>query len=620
MNRFLYRIDRLLSQGQGRQIAWMALVVCLLVALFWCISAAFGLPFTIGQIMQLVLAPGEFVEHGEEHLVFQVIVNLFGLVLVSSLLISLLSNIVENRATAFSRGLLRYRFRNHIIFLGAEDMLADTIVGQCDDGSNQPIVILTEQDAEDVRKHLMAQIQNRLLRQRLVVLYGDRTRKEQLLSLDAQYAQRVFILGEPSEEDHDSKNILCLSLIKQLAQIDKKPVDCYFLCNHLNTLRILQLQTEPLPEQLHLTVMNAPESWAQRVFVNGEGYPALNRHAHPSGEDEDFVHLVLIGCSQMAYALAFTAAHIAHYPNYLTKGLRTRITMIDAQMDIHSDFLRSHYDSLFRLAHRTHIRWQQDESGKQCITEQYSPLPEDDFLDIEWQFISARPDTPEVRELLQCWAQDPAQMLTVAVCLDDMRSSLATALYLPDNIMTHQIPILVYQPTNAALAQWTKDFTRYTNIFPFGMREDCYDTTFRNRLRWAMEANEAYEDNAARLNPQRKRKHWNELKLTHQFSNLYSANFCYSVLRHIEPQYYARLEHQRWMTERLLLGYKALDKAERIRIEQLPETKKWKEMDRLEPFFIHPNIQPFEELTEESVRKDEIMVQCLLSKLPPVTK
>jgi cellobiose-specific phosphotransferase system component IIB len=69
------------------------------------------------------------------------------------------------------------------------------------------------------------------------------------------------------------------------------------------------------------------------------------------------------------------------------------------------------------------------------------------------------------------------------------------------------------------------------------------------------------------------------------------------------------------LTERLLLGYKALDKDERIRIEQLPESEKWKEMERLDPWFVHPNIQPFDELTEESVRKDEVMVQCILGKL-----
>ena len=609
MNRFLYRIDRMLSQGQGRQILWMAIVVSVLVALFWGVSAAFGLQFTIGQIIQLILAPGEFVEHGDDYLAYQVIVNLFGLVLVSSLLISLLSNIVENRATAFSRGQLRYRFHNHTLFLGADEMLVDTIVGQCDPQDHQPIVVLTEQDAEEVRKKLMAQLQIPSLRRRLVVLYGHRTQREQLLSVYAQEAQRVFILGEPEEEDHDSKNILSLSLIRDLVAQGEHTIDCYFLCNHLNTLRILQLQTEPLPSTLHLTVMNTSESWAQRVLINGEGYPSLNRHPVPSADDKEVVHLVLLGISQMAYALAFTAAHVAHYPNFIKQGLRTRITFIDPNMDVHSDFLSSHYASLFRLSHRTHISWQQTPKGKQMIKETYVPKPEDDFLDIEWQFISARPESPQVRELLEQWSKDEQQMLTIAVCSDDMRAALATALYLPDSVMTRQIPVLVYQSTNAALAEWTKDFTRFKNIYPFGMREDCYDKTFQKRILWAQQANDAYEDNAALLNPQRKRKHWHDLKLTLRFSNLYSANYFHTVLRHIDPQYHARLEHQRWMTERLLLGYKAMDKAERMRIEHLPEAEKDKEMARLEPFFEHPNIQPFEELTQESIHKDEVMVQ-----------
>ena len=614
MNRFFYRIDRMLSQGQGRQILWMVLVVSILVLLFWGISAACGFSFSISQIIQLILAPGEFVLSEHPHIVFQIVVNLFGLVLVSSMLISILSNIVENRASAYSRGLLRYRFHDHVLFLGADEMLVDTIVGQCSEGK-YPVVVLTEQDAEEVRKRLMAQIQDSFLRERLVVLYGHRTQREQLLSVHAQNAQRVFILGEPDEQDHDSKNILSLSLIKDLVQDGPRTIECYFLCNHLNTLRILQLQTEPLPKQLHLTVMNAPESWAQRVLVNGEGFPPLNRHEHPGPDDKEYVHLVLLGASQMAYEMAFTTAHVAHYPNFITQGLRTRITIIDEQMDLHSEFLRSHYASLFRLARRKEIHWKaNDQMVHEKIVNDFIPEPGYDFLDIEWQFISARSDSPEVRELLEQWSKDPAQMLTVAVCIDDMRTSLATALYLPDSLMTRQIPILVYQSTNSALAQWTKTFTRYTNIYPFGMREDCYDKTFRQRLEWAKAANEAYEDNAARLNPQRKRKHWFDLKLTLQFSNLYSANYCHSVLTKIDPQYYARLEHQRWLTERLLLGYKAMDKAERIRIEQLPEAEKWKEMDRLEPYFEHPNIQPFDELTPESVHKDDVMVNSMLKE------
>lgn len=616
MNRFLYRIDRMLSYGQGRQFLLIMLVVSGVVILFWGISMALGFRFSVDKIIQLVLSPGSFTHSDVPGLAFQIIVNLTGLVLVWSLLISLFSNIVQNRSEAFTQGLVRYRYQHHVLFLGADDMLADTITGQCAGHSSQPIVVLTEQDAAEVRTRLMAQLQDPSLRRRLVVLYGQRTQREQLLSVYAQRAERVFILGEPEEQDHDSKNILCLSLIKKLVtEADDNTVECYFLCHHLSTLRILQLQSSPLPKQLHLTVMNTSENWAQRVLVNGNGYPMLNRHANPSEQDADYVHLVLLGASQMAYSLASTCAHIAHYPNFFSRGVRTRITLVDPEMDTVSHYLRSRYDSLFRLARRAEIYWDQDGERKMHTTT-YIPEADYDFLDIEWQFITARPETPELRTLLDQWSRDEQQMLTIAVCSDDMHANLATALYLPDHIATRGIPVLVYQSTNAALAEWTNDFTRYKNIYPFGMREDCYDVTFRSRLEWAKQGNEAYEDNAARLNPARKRKSWNDLKLTLHFSNLYSANYYHSVLCRIDPQYHARLEHQRWLTERLLLGYKAMDKAERVRIEQLPEEQKWKEMERLDPAFEHPNIQPFEELTAESVRKDEIMVQLWNNNTP----
>lgn len=605
MNRLIYRIDRLLSQGQGRQILWMALVVCVLVAVFWGFSAAWGMPFTVGQIIQLILAPGEFVDHGKHFLGYQVLVNLIGLVLVSSLLISLLSNIVENRASAFSRGLLRYRFANHVLFIGADDILVDTILGQCSEEESSPIVVLTEQDAEEVRKRLMAQIQNPALRRRLVVLYGHRTQREQLLSVYAPSAQRIFIIGEPNEDDHDTKSILTLSLIKDMVETGDSIVECYFLCDHISTLRIMQLQTEPLPKNLHLTVMNTAESWAQRVLVNREGYPPLYRLEVPSSEDKEYVHLVIMGVSQMAYSMAATAAHVAHFPNFFTHGVRTRITIIDPQMEAHSDFLRSHYASLFRLARTTYIRWR---DGVQQETK-YIPEPDYDFLDIECQFIESRVESEPVRKMIAQWAQDENRMLTIAVCSDDMRANLSTALYLPEEVASRRIPVMVYQASNASLAEWSRDYTRYKNIYPFGMREDCYDKTFRARLQWAQQANDAYEDNAARLNPQRVRKHWHDLKLTLRFSNIYSANYFHAILQYVDPAYHARLEHQRWMTERLLLGYRAMEKSERVRIEHLPEEEKMKEMERLDPYFLHPNIQPFEELTASSVHKDEVMVQ-----------
>ena len=605
MNHFIYRIDRMLSQGQGRQIMWMAVVVSVLVALFWSISATFGMPFTVGQIIQLILAPGEFVEHGKHFLAYQVLVNLIGLVLVSSLLISLLSNIVENRATAFNRGLLRYRFHDHVLFLGADEILVDTIQGQCSPHDHYPIVVLTEQDAEEVRKRLLALIQDPSLRRRLIVLYGHRTQREQLFSVYAKEATRIFIIGEPDEADHDTKNIHALSLIKDMIASGEKVVECYFLCSHLSTLRILQLQTESLPRTLHLTVMNTAESWAQRVLVNRAGYPPLYRHDIPSADDKEYVHIVFLGISPMTYAMASTAAHIAHFPNFFTKGVRTCITMIDPNAEEHSDYLRSHYASLFQLARRTHIKW----VDSQMQESTYIPAPDYDFLDIECRFIAARPDSPQVRELISQWSLDKEQMLTIIVCSDNMEANLSTALYLPDEVTSQQIPVMVYQSSNASLAEWSRDYTRYKIIYPFGMREDCYDKTFRTRLEWAQQANDAYEDNAALLNPQRGRKHWHDLKLALRFSNLYSANYFHSILQFVDPKYHAILEHQRWMTERLLLGYKAMPKAERMRIEHLPEEEKEKEMKRLDPYFMHPNIQPFEELTENSIHKDEIMVQ-----------
>lgn len=611
INKLRYRIDHMLSAGKGTQILWLALVVAILFGIFFAINAMLAEPLNMYSLIALLLSPGEFRE--EHDFVFQILVNLIGLVLVSSMLISILSNIVENRVDDFTRGIVRYKFKDHLLFLGADDMIKDTIEGQfrTDEVLPKAVVVLTCQDAAEVRKRLMAEIADKKIRKRLVVLYGDRTQREQLLSVWAQTARRVYILGEPDEPDHDTKNTLCLRELRNLSVA----MECYMACDHLSTLRIMQLQTEPLPQAFHLTVTNALEGWAQRVLVNQDGFPKLYRKDRISADDEEYVHLVLVGATQMAYALAITAAHTAHYPNYLTKQRRTKITFIDNNIEPHRDFLRGHYESLFWLSRQRYTWMERSGSEVRLHTDEYIPEPDFDFLDIEWKFVSAGIEAPAVRDMLAQWSTDKQQMLTIAYCLPDIKANLASALYAPDEVMTQQIPLLVYQPTNDALAEWTKEYTRYKNIYPFGMRQDCYDKTFRRRMRWAIEANEAYEDNAAKLNPQRKRKHWHDLKLTLQFSNMYSANYCYAVLRHTEKQYHARLEHQRWMAERLLLGYKAMNKEDRMRIEHTPEPERQQLMNECEPYFMHPNIQPFEELTAESVHKDEVMTECLSNKM-----
>lgn len=600
MRNLRYRLDQAFSAGKGKQILWLAVIVFGLFAIVFACNYIFRLGLETLDLVALIFSPGEFRNDG--HAAFQIIVNFVGLVLVSTVFISLLSNAIENRAEAFERGLVRYKFENHLLFLGADEMLADTIEGQFRAGANLPsaIVVLTSQPAVEVRERLLTALQDKEMRKRLVVLFGDRIKREQLLSVYAPQAQRIFILGEPREADHDAKNTLCLNELRLMAEENTQKVfDCHMVCDSLSTLRIMQLQTEPLPKNLHLMVTNALESWAQRILVNQDGYPKLYRKDVISPDDDEYVHLVLVGTTPMAFSLGITAAHIAHYPNYITKRKRTRITLIDRTVDIHRDFLLSHFESLFRLSRH----------------DDYVPEKDFDFMDLEWQFINADVDSRQVRDLLKQWSQDKEQMLTIAYCFDDIKANLSAALYAPDEVMTAQIPLLVYQPTHDALATWTQQFTRYKNIYPFGMRQDCYDKTLRQRMQWAMAANEAYEDNAVKLNPNRVRKGWHDLKLALQFSNMYSANYSYAVLRHVDKRYHAELEHQRWLTERLLLGYKAMDKKERIRIEHLPEAEKWKEMERLDPYFLHPNIQPFDELTAESVHKDEVMTKCMMKKL-----
>ena len=106
---------------------------------------------------------------------------------------------------------------------------------------------------------------------------------------------------------------------------------------------------------LRLTVINSLENTAQRVLISrfyreGEFYPALDRNGiHVS--DDKFVHFIIVGMSPIGYAMAVTAAHVCHFPNFHSRGLRTKITFIQTGIRQEMNFFLGRYDSLMKLSY-----------------------------------------------------------------------------------------------------------------------------------------------------------------------------------------------------------------------------------------------------------------------------
>ena len=371
-------------------------------------------------------------------------------------------------------------------------------------------------------------------------------------------------------------------------------------------------------------------------------YPPLDRDGIRAQSDR-YVHLIVVGMSRMGVAMGVTAAHIAHYPNFVTQGIRTRITFIDPDAEREMNFLKGRYEPLFRLSHHTLRKF--DAAGSETTNVH---TPQEDFLDVEWEFVAGGIESPHVRKLLKDWTADEKALPTLAICGNSAPENVAAALYLPQPLYDRQVPIFVYQKETATILEIARRSSRYRSVYPFGMMCESYDATLKQRIRKAKRINYVYnhftdakkaaKKAADELNEKFDFKtfaagfeiadwpddkidqYWNDQSLAFQWSNIYAANAIPAKLRSLgidpcrphpldgqEVETAARVEHNRWNVERLLMGYRPATTAERERANADDE---YNEMLK-KKYFIHINIAPYGEIPEETKENDRILTRFL---------
>ena len=599
--------------------------------------------------------------------VFEFIITLFGAVIFTGLMISIISNMLEGRVSAFKAGLIRYKFSDHILILGADEMIinmirafsADPIIGKKD------IVVLTNKSVEQLYSKLYSELNKSEMRN-LTLLLGSRDSSEELKQVCAVDAYRIYIIGESDEVQHDAVNISCCEKLEKLCLHKKDPLRCFMVINNLSSYHVFQFQSKDdetnwqrelnsiaAKEQmqldqasdahhdvdlskspLRLTIINSLENWAQQVLVTRRYeniiYPAIDR----DGITEDSpqrVHFVVVGMTQMALSMGTTVAHIAHYPNFREgcATTKTKITFIAPDIEQEMNFFKGHYSSLFDLSASSFVRFNQGQ--KELVYGDNSFAEFGDFLDVEWEFVDGGIETPEVRNLLNEWCdptQNPNEILTIAVCNKNSTENIATALYLPDAIFKSQIPIFVYQPELGKVLELAHKTARYKNIYPFGMQHNCYDPSLKLRILRAQRINYIYSQQNNYTYMTHKSEEldelWYQLSFADKLSNLYSANSIPTKLRclGLEKQYnpnsitaeklssnqiekLARIEHNRWNIEKLLVGFRVMPN----QVRQALSPKQLKIQKR--KYFTHCDIRPYDDLADSSKKNDRIIVSLI---------
>lgn len=636
---FAERFDRTFSTKAKNQALWLlgAIVLTFLIMLVGAVMLNIQDSFiptdetfndgsqTIEYVIALMLDPGQLdhLKQGDAHWGGLVLAFL-GIITITGFTISTITNMVQRRVNSYLNGEVRYRnIKDHFVIIGYGP-LAITIIEELLSryGNNHRILLMSSDDAKEIRGEINTVIEKKY-EKNITIYRGRKKTQEDIDSLNISSAREVFLIGEKAEINRDASNVESLQVIiksiKAAGVISKKiPITVLFeFQTTFAAFQIIDISRE-WQKYIDFRPFNYYENWAKKLLytrsykesnLEGEGnnnkkeinYPSLDRE--PITEDSSkHVHFVIFSMSRMGVALGTFAAQICHFPNFATKGIKTRITFITPEADTEANFFRGRYSRFFEVAPSIYRDFYNGNGKEDLIKPLY---PEKvNWLDIEFEFIKGKAEQPEIRALLSKWAQDDNQVLTIAICQRDPSKNMAIGLYLPDIIYENQIPVFIRQKSSGTLLSQLRSnivdtsYHRFSKVYPFGMQDNCFDLENEDIAK-AQLFNSFYYDiynkkfEIKELIEELNKK-WQGLSISLKWSNLYSVYSVKYKLNSLIPydkntdytkytsllkckkndqcqfteigdktELMAEVEHNRWNVEKLLLGYRVYNDTER---------------------------------------------------------
>lgn len=391
---------------------------------------------------------------------------------------------------------------------------------------------------------------------------------------------------------------------------------------------------------------NKPDKEFQYQSVYGDGIKP---------DDKQYVHLVFVGTTNFSVAFAMEAAHLLHFPNFESNhSLKTRITFIEKKADEELKIFATRNRHFFEVQPyyyrdltEGYYPNVEDMPQEKLLLKEFKQLG---FLDVEFEFIKGDAYSSDVQKLIMDWAVEhkEKQYLSIFLAMANQRDNFTMGMNMPDEVYDNAVPVFIRQDraddfvTNLRSAD-DKEMKyyrmagdepkemprkgRYAHIYPFGMDDMAYfsdeiafyQAKLINYL-YCNSDNNRFPDTLV-LNALSDEtiwndadKAWGELKVADRWSNLYAA---YSIrckldslramreldkddhsrdqspLSSTEIEYIAKVEHNRWNVEKLLMGYRKA-KPEEDRYDHKDYTKEWKSNKK--HFYIHSDIRPFGDL------------------------
>lgn len=636
--------DRAIAKGKTGNLIIFILAVLIFVPIMMCVCGIIGQQAVLHYESSESLRNGLFWDTLEVYLdpsnkphnvgfsrrFYFLIVGTAGIFLLNGLLVSMLVSWFENRKDRWEKGDLHYGKKslgNYCVVIGGNNMVPDLVEQILQKSEIEHVLVMTTSNVASLRKRMVSKLGKK--EERVIFYYGDCTSIEDLEYLMFHNTQNdIYVIGEQigigkDEGYHDVKNMDCVQKIATLLKkngITSGKRICRVMLEYQSTFSMFQYTdvNQQISEILDFKPFNFYETWAQKVLICKEldlqntasSYLPLEGKMPITSISDDYVHLVVMGMSQMGIALAVQAAYLAHYPNFITKGKRTRITFIDPQAKKEMLFFQGRYRELFALS-----RWRYVDANSNVIYDGnneieihqwYNPRNDnknslyrerdeyslgEQLVDVDWQFIQGDIEMNSIQEYIKRESQRPDVRLNIAFCVPQDNAALAAALYIPREVYDEEsnvVQVLVYQPFGDTMcnsyANNPKELYRGYRMFgklrAFGMMDGGYSMENQEILKKISDAINLEYNNSSQTkipgrNRLRKSFKMETIKAgkplaSKQWSGYYAASHLWTKLRSIgyngkdielQPEVVdilTKVEHIRWNMEQLLLGYSPL--------------------------------------------------------------
>lgn len=424
-----------------------------------------------------------------------------------------------------------------------------------------------------------------------------------------------------------------------------KRLECYLVLNDMTSLWLLQTAGLPkeIGDKVDVFATTMEDLLAKTIFAKlpntTSSFPALDR-VPISPESHTTVHLVIIGSSPQAEALAINAALVAHYPNYCRDTrLKTRITFIDDNVHDARARLTQRYTHLFENSYYRTIDLNEENPDCSLHRPTYEKTRKD-FVDVEWEFVNGNISNDALRQKLIEWSDDTRQQLTIAICHPDVHRNQEEAFALPEAIYMNDIPVLCNTDEHDLIDIAAKG-GMLASVVPFG-NENCSIDTLRTLKLLAKRINHVYSHcfmlkpgepvtAPADIDENVLESQWNDIgSLPKQYSNIFSAMTLGTKMHSIGhtsedwKEYYAltleeinilaEVEHNRWSVEELILGYRPVDDEEQKLVEENIKLKKTFRNTRK----AHYDLRAYDDLRSDSTGKNANVYDMALTQGIPL--